>query len=308
MIMKNYILLIFFICVSNWMTQAQSSTATYQVVFESNWSQSTHPHPSGNIPSNAHWSKLVGATHNDQVTFLAMGEISSPGIEDVAELGSNSVFFSEVNTAINNGTTYALIDGPGLNSGLGSITIDEITTTNEFPLLSLVSMIAPSPDWMVAINSISLLDADENWIDELTLDLYPYDAGTDNGTDYTSSNMDTNPKEPISSIQGVLPFSSEKMGTITISLEEVILGVDDFSAKNSISIYPNPAQDYITVSNNTPLSSVEFYSVLGNKVFEKTNLNSLSETIDISHLPSGIYLLNSVDSEKRSSTKKLVKR
>ena len=135
---------------------AQNSTATYHVVFESNWSEETHPHPTGNFPSNAHWSKLVGATHSNQVTFLEMGEISSPGIENVAELGSNSVFFSEVNTAINDGTAYSLIDGPGLSSGLGTITIDEIMATNEYPLLSLVSMIAPSPDLLI-VSCLSIL-------------------------------------------------------------------------------------------------------------------------------------------------------
>lgn len=306
--MKKYILIALLICVTTWITQAQSSTAKYSVVFESNWSQDTHPHPTGNFPSNAHWSKLVGATHNDQVTFLEMGEISSLGIEDVAELGNNTVFFSEINTAINNGTSNTLIEGPNLGSALGSIVIDEVSTSNDFPLLTLVSMIAPSPDWMIAINSVSLLDEDENWKNEIIIDLYPYDAGTDSGSDYNSSNMDMNPKGPISNLQGIAPFSSEKVGTLTITLEEVILGIEDQDEIKSISIYPNPAQNYITVSNRSAINSIEIYSVLGNKVLEKSNLNSLSETIDISHLPSGIYLINTVDTEKRSATKKLVKR
>ena len=307
--MKKALLLTLIFCVISLMTYAQSSTATYSVVFESNWSQNTHPHPSGNFPSNAHWSKLVGATHNDQVTFLVMGEIATPGIENVAETGNNTVFFSEVNTAISNETAYSLIDGPGLSTALGNIVIDEIITTNEFPLLSLVSMIAPSPDWMIAINSTSLMDTDNNWIDEISIDLYPYDAGTDSGTDYTSSNMDTNPKEPISSLQGVLPFSFEKMGTITITLEEVILGIEQNDLNASISIYPNPADDYLTISNNnTEIETIQLYSVLGNKVFEKTDINNLSESINISNLPSGIYLLKAIDSEKRSATKRLIKR
>lgn len=307
--MRKYIILGLIFCGSYWITQAQNSTATYSVVFESNWSQNSHPHPNGNFPSNAHWSKLVGATHNDNTTFLAMGEVSSLGIENIAESGSNTVFFSEINTEISNGTGYSLIDGPGLNNDLGTISIDEITTTNEFPLLSLVSMIAPSPDWIIAINSISLLDSGNDWINEMTLDLYPYDAGTDSGTDYSSSNMDTNPQEPISSLQGVFPFSSEKIGTITITLEEVILGVEQNDLNDSISIYPNPADDYLTISNNnTGIETIQLYSVLGNNIFEKTDINSLSESINISNLPSGIYLLKVIDSEKRNATKRIIKR
>lgn len=307
--MKKYSILILIVFASNWITIAQNSTATYSVVFESNWSQNTHPHPNGNFPSTAHWSDLVGATHNDQATFLALGEISSPGIENVAESGSNSVFFSEINTEISNGTGYSLIEGPGLNNDLGTIAIDEITTTNDFPLLTLVSMIAPSPDWMIAINSVSLLDAGDDWINEITLDLYPYDAGTDSGTDYSSSNMNTNPQEPISSLQDVFPFSSEKIGTITITLEEVILGIEQNDLNDSISIYPNPADDYLTISNNnTGIETIELYSVLGNKVFEKTDINSLTKSINISNLPSGVYLLKVIDSEKKSATKRIIKR
>jgi hypothetical protein len=169
-------------------------------------------------------------------------------------------------------------------------------------------MIAPSPDWMIAINSVPLFGSDDTWKDEIIIDVYPYDAGTDSGTDYTSGNIDTNPKQPISSLQGIAPFSSEKMGTITITLQEVILSTNDFEASQNISIFPNPAQNELTIASNSSLSSVEIYSVLGNKVFEKKNLNTISETLDISALPSGIYLLNTLDTENRSATKKIIKR
>jgi hypothetical protein len=121
--------------------------------------------------------------------------------------------------------------------------------------------------------------------------------------------MNTNPQEPISSLQDVFPFSSEKIGTITITLEEVILGIEQNDLNDSISIYPNPADDYLTISNNnTGIETIELYSVLGNKVFEKTDINSLTKSINISNLPSGVYLLKVIDSEKKSATKRIIKR
>src|SRR6184192_2093621 len=42
-------------------------TAQYQVVFDATWSQATHP---TNWPANAHWSGLVGGTHNENVHFF----------------------------------------------------------------------------------------------------------------------------------------------------------------------------------------------------------------------------------------------
>ncbi|MCZ6595238.1 MAG: hypothetical protein O6943_10045, partial [Bacteroidetes bacterium] len=64
--MKKSFLLLLSISLFSIYSFAQSE-ATYSVTFTSNWTQTAHPHSSGNLPGNAHWSKLVGATHNDQV-------------------------------------------------------------------------------------------------------------------------------------------------------------------------------------------------------------------------------------------------
>jgi hypothetical protein len=237
-----------------------------------------------------------------------MGQNASSGIEDVAELGSNTIFFSEINTAINDGFSNQLIDGDDLSTSLGTIVIENIITTEEFPLLSLVSMIAPSPDWIIGINSISLLDNNGNWENEISIDLFPYDAGTDNGMDYTSTNMNTDPQEPISSAQGILPFSSEKMGTITISLEEVILGTTDRKEENYISLFPNPSNEYITISNAiSELKTVQIYNILGEKVTSIEQINRAQIELNMSNLNSGIYIFSIIDSEDKTTLKKVVK-
>ncbi len=280
------------------------SEATYTVRFDSNWSQATHPHPSGNLPNGAHWSRLVGATHNDGVVFWEMGGLATPGIEDVAELGSNTVFFGEVDDAIASGYANEAINGNNLSTALGSITINNIITTEEYPLITLLTMIAPSPDWFVGVNSVELFNGSE-WIDEIVIDLYPYDAGTDSGADYDSSNMDTNPQEPISSLQGISPFSSEIMGTLTITLESV-LGTDDFT-ENKTTLFPNPAQERFTVSHTSALQSVAIYNVLGTEVMKKENLNANSVDMNISALPSGAYLVKTVSDSKKESVLRLIK-
>ena len=283
------------------------SQATYSVNFTSNWSQATHPHSSGNLPGNAHWSKLVGATHNDQVTFLEMGGNASPGIEDVAELGSNTAFFAEINSAISSGDSNLLIDGGSLGTAGGQINISNIVTTEDFPLLTLVSMIAPSPDWMIAVNGVELLDGNGQWKNSISIDLFPYDAGTDSGLDYTSPNNNTNPQDPINSAQGTAPFSSLKIGTLTITLDNV-LGISDSTTKGTLQVFPNPATNNITVSNTIDtLSSIEIYNVIGSKVWSNERVNSNQLLIDISHLKSGVYLLRVVNTDGEETTKKVVK-
>ncbi|GAB5400386.1 MAG: hypothetical protein Aureis2KO_19710 [Aureisphaera sp.] len=302
--MKKKILLIALASLISWASYGQSE-ATYSVRFDSNWSQAAHPHSSGSLPTNAHWSKLVGATHSDGVVFLEMGGQATPGVEDIAELGSNSAFFAEVNSAIAIGSANQIIDGPSLSTAGGQITINSIVTTDEYPMLTLLSMIAPSPDWMIAVNSVELLDTGGNWKDEIIIDLYPYDAGTDGGVDYTSSNMDTNPQEPIASLQGVSPFSSEIIGTLTITLESV-LGTNDVS-ENEATLYPNPAQDRFTVSNSTSLQSIEVFNVLGSQVLKRENIHTNSIEIDISGLPSGAYLVRTISDSRRESVSRLIK-
>jgi len=303
MIQKLSLIFLFIFSVSVF---AQSE-ATYTVTFTSNWSNVTHP--SNNFPGNAHWSKLVGATHNNEVVFLRMGELASPGIEDVSELGNNALFFSEINTAINNGYSNLLIDGDDLPSPLGDIIISNVITTEEFPLLTLISMIAPSPDWIVAVDGLSLLDGNGDWIENMTIDLYAYDAGTDDGNDYNSPNQDTNPQEVISSLQGIAPFSSEIIGTLTITLENVVLGNNDNQLIENIAIYPNPTSNFITISTNeNTISSIEIYNILGKEILKLNTTNSNQIEVNLSDLSSGIYLINIIDSSGKSTLKKVVKR
>ncbi len=297
-------LLILFIFSASLFSQSE---ATYTITFTSNWSNATHP--SNNFPANAHWSKLVGATHNNEVVFFKMGDLASPGIENVAELGSNTVFFSEINTAIGNGFSNLLIDGDALSTPLGDIIISDVITTEEFPLLTLISMIAPSPDWIIGVDGLSLLDGNGDWIENMTMDLYAYDAGTDDGTDYNSPNQDTNPQEGISSLQGVAPFSSEIIGTLTITLENVVLGNNDNQLTKNITIYPNPTSNFITISTKeNTISAIEIYNILGKEILKANTTNSNQLKIDLSDLSSGIYLIKIIDSSGKSTLKKVVKR
>ncbi len=281
------------------------SEATFSINYTSTWSQATHPHPTNNFPASAHYSKLVGATHNDQVVFLEMGALASAGIENVAELGSNTVFFSEVNSAITTGTANSLIDGDNLSTSTGQINIENVVTNESYPLITLVSMIAPSPDWMVAVNSVELLDGNGDWKPSISIDLFPYDAGTDSGTDYTSPNMDTNPPQPISSLQGISPFSNQKMGTLTITLESVLGNPDVI--RNNLQLFPNPTNGNVNISSATTIQSIEIYNVLGAKVYAQ-KINSKRSNVDISTLNSGVYLFRIKNTDGSSVVKKVIKR
>ncbi len=189
------------------------SWANYTVTFEATWSATTHPQ---SFPGNPHFSGLIGGTHHDGVEFWADGALASTGIKQMAEWGSKSALNAEVNAAIGAGQAGVVISGGGIGTSPGQVAAS-FTISPEFPLVTLTSMLAPSPDWFVGVAGVSLLVGQE-WVSELTVDLYAYDAGTDSGVNYTSPDLPTNPADPISAIVSP-PFSpGVSVGTLTFRL------------------------------------------------------------------------------------------
>lgn len=172
-------------------------TTTYSVTFQSTWSSDTHPtdYPG----ASAHFSGLIGATHNALVEFWKPGLVASEGIESMAETGSKTILTNEINLAIENGTVGQIISGSGLSTTPGATQLT-IQVNRSFPLVTLVSMIAPSPDWFVGVRGLSLI-SDGQWQDEVSVSLFAYDSGTDSGSTYASLNSDTQPAEVISRLE-----------------------------------------------------------------------------------------------------------
>jgi len=195
---------------------AQNDTALYTVTFESTWSQQTHPHPGGGtqFPANAHFSPLIGATHNVSVTFWMSGTLASPGIERMAETGGTATLRAEFVAAGAN--VDSILTGAGIASP-GMVTLPAFTLQREYPLVTLVTMIAPSPDWFVGVHGLSLLDAQGAWQDQVVVTLYPYDAGSDDGVDYASADMEPAVHAPIANLRGQTPFSDAPIGTFTFT-------------------------------------------------------------------------------------------
>ena len=77
-------------------------------------------------------------------------------MEAMAEFGGTSGLIQEIKAAgTNRGAT---ISGGGLSPGTSSTSVN-FTVTAAHPLVTLVSMIAPSPDWFVGVAGLSLLDS-----------------------------------------------------------------------------------------------------------------------------------------------------
>ena len=194
--------------------QGNIQSATYRVTFEGKFTASALA--SGvSVPSGEHFTTLIGAVHNGSVTFWSSGGTASAGIESMAEVGGTSALKSEINASSN---ALAVIEQSIASGGTATATVD-IAVTTAHPLVTLVTMIAPSPDWFVGVSGLSLRNAtDDGWQPSLTVDLFPYDAGTEEGTEFSLNNAATSPQGTITSIKGTGKFSNEPIATLTFDL------------------------------------------------------------------------------------------
>ena len=167
-------------------------TARYRVTFTATWSPSTHPIE---IPGSAHFSALVGGTHDASVAFWQEGVAASTGIKDMAERGRTSPFDQEIKDGVARGVAESVFTGGAIDKSPGSVSL-EFSASQRYPLVTLVSMIAPSPDWFVGVNSLPLFDG-RQWTDERRVDLVPWDAGTDSGVTFFAPDAVTAPPVPI---------------------------------------------------------------------------------------------------------------
>jgi hypothetical protein len=170
-------------------------TARYRVTFESTWSQATHPN---DWPPDAHYSRLVGGTHRDTIRFWSPGAPATEGIRRMAEEGRTSPLDEEIRGAISAGTGQHLLEGSALNFTPGTLEL-EFEIGRDYPLVTLVTMVAPSPDWFVGVTALPLLEGD--WVAERRVTLQPWDAGTDSGVTFRSPNRPSDPRQPIHVIE-----------------------------------------------------------------------------------------------------------
>ena len=191
------------------------SAATYSVTFQGTWTTSV---TSGGVPSGAHFTTLIGGVHNAEVTFLREGGMASAGVESMAELGGTPTLESEINAAMPN--AFAVIEQSIASGGTATATVD-ITLPTDHPRVTLLSMVAPSPDWFVGVSGLSLLDGQGDWLASRVLNLYPWDAGTEEGAEFSLSNAATSPQGVITSLRGTGKFSNEPIATLTFTRQSI---------------------------------------------------------------------------------------
>ncbi len=87
---------------------------------------------------------------------------------------------------------------------------------------------------------------------------------------------------------------------------QAALSSEEFSPLATVSIVPNPANDYFTISGD--ISKTEIYSVTGQLIKSYESIFNSDYQYNIQDLNKGIYLVKVFDAQNKSKTMKLIKK
>ncbi|XP_075530205.1 spondin-1-like isoform X2 [Dermacentor variabilis] len=179
--------------------------AKYEMTFEGLWSRYTHPK---GFPDNewlTHFSDIIGASHAADFKMWEYEGFASEGVKSVAEHGATKKLESELKAE--SGKIRTIVKARGLwYPNVNGKTFAVFRVDKKHHVMSVLSMLGPSPDWIVGVSSLELCLKNCSWITEKTMNLYPWDAGTSEGVTYVIGQREaTSPQQRIQKISSSHP-------------------------------------------------------------------------------------------------------
>ncbi|XP_077493163.1 spondin-1-like isoform X2 [Amblyomma americanum] len=179
--------------------------AKYEMTFEGLWSRYTHPK---GFPDNewlTHFSDIIGASHAADFKMWEYEGFASEGVKSVAEHGATKKLESELKAE--SGKIRTIVKARGLwYPNVNGKTFAVFRVDKKHHVMSVLSMLGPSPDWIVGVSSLELCLKNCSWITEKTMNLYPWDAGTSEGVTYVIGQREaTSPQQRIQKITSSHP-------------------------------------------------------------------------------------------------------
>ena len=177
--------------------------------------------------------------------------------------GRTGTLVNEINAQITAKKAWKLIlpGGSRLGPEVMRTGIDVEVTAN-FSKVSIITMLAPSPDWFIGIDSLDLCD-NGKWRESMNITMLPpWDAGTEGGTGFSTSNTATSPHVNIFQITNSMPGAFNGQNPIPSLGEFRFVGLhlpvvpQDNSTMKSTSAPPSDEKSTVmsTISTTTDSS------------------------------------------------------
>ena len=284
-----------------------TTTAPFEISTDNNnfGTTATIPAAGGNL--YVRYTPTTVGTHNGNITLTATGAASVqvtlnggavdcsntqiPYFTDFSDEGMNQCW--TIVDANNDGSTFEF----NTEGGYAIYVYNSENNANDWlisPVFNLGPTAAASFDYIVAS-----ADYPERFA------VYVIAAGQtyENATQVVAPTDATNDEEWLTQTINLSAFANQ---SIQIAIKcisdanEYLFGVTNFTVTsevavkdydiNSVSVYPNPANNVINVNATSNISNVEVYTITGQKVGDFT-ANNTNTTISISNLTSGLYLM-----------------
>ncbi|KAK9875779.1 hypothetical protein WA026_009571 [Henosepilachna vigintioctopunctata] len=191
--------------------------AKYELVFEGLWTRNTHPKDYPSYIWITKFGEIVGASHSNDESFWKYEDYASENIKALGERGDTSGIEMELKEKMGK-TVRTVIKANSLRyPNITGKTFAFFRVDRENHLVSIVSKITPSPDWIVGVSNFELCQDNCSWVDHRVLNLYPWDIGTDDGPSYRSVNQPASSPSTIQKIKSddpSSPFFDEKGNSI----------------------------------------------------------------------------------------------
>jgi len=171
----------------------------YKMELQTFWDEQTFPKQYPQWRPSAQWSKTVGYSHGQSLSLFSVGNLVDEGVRQFVETGESEV----LDLAAENKTFLDGILAPPILTGVGKTSANIFVDGNN-SCVSAMTKIVPSPDWFVGLDSLQLCN-DGHFIQSFATEVFPLDAGTDNGFTFTSPNWETEPRAEVFTISNDFP-------------------------------------------------------------------------------------------------------
>lgn len=259
--------------------------AKYELVFEGMWSKYTHPDEFPEDHSQAFFSDIIGASHSNEFRMWTYDSYASEGVKELAESGSTKKLESELKQV--SLKTRTIIKARGLHyPTLNTKTTAVFRTDRHHHLVSMLSKLAPSPDWMVGVSGLELCQNDCTWAIQRVLNLYLWDAGTSSGSNF--SNSATSPTIPQARIRAVRLGGSHQR-----QQESSTTTTNSSTTRNNDQFGSGSQQQQQQQDNSFSTDQLKPYArltITRQRIYEKScNADNISHTRhEVSHQPTSL--------------------
>lgn len=133
-----------------------------------------------------------------------------------------------------------------------------------------------------------------------------FDGGTITGNNNPGPSFTSTHSTGAITIEFISNGSGTAYGWEAVVDCEAVLSVEDITIANGVMVYPNPASSVLNIDAKTEILSVRINDASGKLVLNR-NTQSVKESVNVAHLPQGVYILT-VELKGKTVTKKIIKK